>query len=64
MTTSRQTRIGLIDELLEELAEQRRRLYVLSTYGVRSAGMRDGKQELHATYERLAELRSSSQPVH
>ena len=53
---SRRARQVLVDALLEQLAEQRQRVYVLSTYGVRRAGLRELKRELHATQARLVEL--------
>jgi hypothetical protein len=62
MSPVRRDRVAHIDALLDEIAEQRQRLYVLTTYGVRPAGMRGVKQELRETHERLAELRAA--PVH
>ena len=54
MTTAQR---NVIDTLLEELQEARRRVYVARTYGVRPAGMRDLKDDIRSATQRLrAEL--------
>jgi hypothetical protein len=52
----RRARRVAVDALLEELAAERRRLYLRKTYGVRGAGLRDLKGEYESTRRRLAEL--------
>ena len=56
MTQSRHVHVSQIDALLEEIAEQRQRLYVLSTYGVQPAGLRPIKRGLHDSFSRVADL--------
>ncbi len=54
MTTAQRNEI---ESLLEALQEARRRIYVAKTYGVRPAGMRDLKEDIRSTTQRLrAEL--------
>ena len=51
MTTTQRTEI---ESLLEELDTARQRIYLAQTYGVRPAGMRDLKDEVHSLQRRLA----------
>jgi hypothetical protein len=49
----RKARQILVDALLEELADGRREWYRLQASGVRPAGARDVKEELHRTQSQL-----------
>lgn len=51
----RRARQRRIAALLEELEERRRLLYRLKAGGARRAGLRDLKQELESTQQRLLE---------
>ncbi|HET8528375.1 MAG TPA: hypothetical protein VFL60_05655 [Gaiellaceae bacterium] len=55
MTGERRHRVELVDELLAELAEARRRLYRLRAGGALPAGLRDAEEELELVRRRLAE---------
>ena len=62
-----QPRSQQVDALLDEIASQivdlyhaREHVHDLAPDGVQPAGMRLVKQELHESYSRLAELRSTS----
>jgi len=45
-----------VDELLDEIAARRRRLYALKAWGARPAGLRTLKGELAAVRDELAEV--------
>jgi hypothetical protein len=51
MTTAERTEI---ESLLAQLDETRNRILLARTYGVRPAALRDLKQELRSTQEKLA----------
>ena len=56
---TRRTRRQAVAALLEQIEERRRRSYLLQTYGVRPAGLRDLKQELRDLRSALAEAVAS-----
>jgi hypothetical protein len=55
MSGERRLRVERVDELLEELAEARRRLYRLRAGGVLPAGLRDAEAEVELVQQRLLE---------
>jgi hypothetical protein len=53
MTTAQRS---TIESLLEELDVARRRIYVAQTYGVRTAGLRDLKDDMRRLRRELADI--------